>query len=190
MIPAMFTQWVKIGLVIGSMIIIMSSACSNKVLKVFFDGVPGAADSAAMNHTTADSKPGRIIVTDSRPVDSTLKGSVHLPYQNKKCSLCHDQEVISKILKPQPQLCYNCHDDFSSYYKVVHLPVANGKCTICHTPHRSDQKKLLKQPTAELCIACHDDPDLLTTAAHAGSPGAECTNCHNPHGGEDKRLMK
>ena len=88
-----------------------------------------------------------------------------------------------------PELCYQCHDDFSKDYKSLHYPVEEGDCTTCHNPHQSKNSSLLIKPTGELCEDCHDLNQLLTGDVHEGIDKDQCMDCHNPHGSNDEFLL-
>jgi predicted CXXCH cytochrome family protein len=112
------------------------------------------------------------------------------------CELCHaaaDQphptkgKKTIKLLKSQPDLCYDCHDAFGKK-KNVHFPVENADCTGCHNPHASAQPKLLLQPMKELCTACHEDV-LKPKHPHGPVATGACTACHDPHESDRKKLV-
>ncbi len=159
---------------------------SYKVLSFFFDGVPIPDTTEYL--ASVDS----ILAADSTNITATnnLVPAMfyHAPYQKKQCESCHDQRSMGKTIKPQPQLCYNCHDDFSEIYKSIHGPVGGGFCTSCHNPHKSKTDKLLLRTTQKLCTFCHDSLLVFNSRYHQDNDISNCTECHNPHGG-DNRFM-
>jgi predicted CXXCH cytochrome family protein len=175
-------------------ILILFGACSStsrhKILSIFFDGVRNPE-----NHETA--------ILDSLKSDSTLAASIprriqssqpeyvfHPPYREKSCDDCHDLAGASRLLEPEPQLCYGCHDDFKEQYAFLHGPVASGNCTACHNPHMTKNEKLLKRTGQQLCLYCHEIRDVLKNEEHEDLAETDvCTDCHNPHGGDDRYLF-
>ena len=172
-------------------IIALSSACSEKVrsrvLNYVFDGVPdkNKIDSTAIVLVAvADtSKIAKIAVIAAVPIYS------HDPYKEKDCSKCHDASAPGKMPFAQDQLCYSCHTDFKTEYKVVHGPVAGGFCTSCHAPHFSENKKLLTRINQDLCLNCHSKDLVIQNEVHADIGSSNCTECHNPHGGSDRFIL-
>jgi len=161
-------------------------SCSHKVLSVFFDGVPESNDSVKIVVKKSSPKTDSLLTTQLAVNPAGLENSTHPPFQNKKCSLCHDQNTKGKLQMPQPGLCYVCHDDFNLNFKYVHGPVAGGYCTSCHNPHKSEFKKLLLRQGQELCLYCHDSKQVFKLASHENIGNTDCITCHNPHGGNKK----
>ncbi len=165
-----------------------------KILGIFFDGVPDPDREQAM-------------LSDSTLTDSTLiaqreqlrdklahresEYNFHPPYQQRKCTECHDQSRSTNRLKePMPQLCFTCHTGFSAQYAVMHGPVASGNCTACHNPHMSKNEKLLTRSGQQICLYCHESKLVFQNEEHEDlEPGDNCTDCHDPHGGDDRFLF-
>jgi|GEM_PF-722824 len=156
-----------------------------QVLSFFFDGVPDpnaktqvvvniASDSMASLTATANVKPDMYY---------------HKPYNDEKCQSCHESGFSNSLIKPVPELCYTCHEDFNTKYKTVHGPVAFGKCTICHHPHESKMEKLVIREGQQLCLYCHQSKDILENKMHSKIGEKNCTQCHNPHGGENRVML-
>ncbi|MEI7897081.1 MAG: cytochrome c3 family protein [bacterium] len=168
-----------------------SSRHSHKTLAFFFDGVP-----PAQGEKTAISGNDSIHKTDSAGLKGTLakvdnnKIFYHQPYKLRECSSCHDQSAMGKFLKPQPMLCYQCHEDFSRKYKVLHGPVASGYCTACHEAHTGNYPKLIKRAGQQLCLYCHNTDQVFKNEAHKDIEDTTCTKCHNPHGSTDRKMLK
>ncbi|NOY60272.1 MAG: hypothetical protein GXO75_15285 [Calditrichaeota bacterium] len=167
-------------------------ACSSgnryKWLSFFFDDVPNPnAKIAKTDSLQADSSKSAFNARQIRP--SKPLYIFHAPYQEKACDDCHDLAYSSRLLQPQPQLCYQCHEDFKEQFAVLHGPVASGHCTACHNPHMAKNKKLLKRKGQQLCLYCHELSDILKNDVHQDIDNTDCTECHNPHGGEDEYLL-
>ncbi|MEI6455627.1 MAG: cytochrome c3 family protein [bacterium] len=163
--------------------------CSHKVLTVFFDGVPESNDSTKVAVKKPAGQTDTLLTAEITANLAGLQNSVHPPFQNKKCILCHDPGSTTKLQTPQPGLCYVCHDDFSLNFKFIHGPVSGGFCTSCHNPHKSNFKKLLIRQGQELCLYCHDSKEVLKQAAHVNIGDADCITCHNPHGGNKRYFL-
>mgnify|MGYP003336768341 CR=1 FL=1 len=160
-----------------------SSRNNYKTLNFFFDGVPDP------DKAQADTKPVAIASNDSvfeaAAKPKAAKKFFHPPYQERQCEKCHDQSSMGKFIKPQPDLCYSCHENFANKYAFVHGPVSAGYCTACHEPHLSENKDLLARSEEKLCYKCHDASLISQNKSHEGINTAACTDCHNPHGGKD-----
>ena len=176
-------------IILFAFITVCSPKSRYRVLTVFFDGVP-------------DPDIAKMVKSDSSKADTTraLKGLqkvqpkqpeyyFHPPYKEKSCDACHDTRGSSRLLHPQPQLCYECHDDLTEKYTVLHGPVASGYCTACHNPHMAKREKLLKRNKEQLCIFCHDSEQVFKNEAHEDVEKTECMDCHNPHGGDDQYIF-
>jgi predicted CXXCH cytochrome family protein len=167
-----------------------SSTNSYKTLSFFFDGVPKPdiektsqkLDSLASADSTSLSQN---IILAQKPLVN-----YHPPFQEKECASCHDQSAMGKFINPQPELCYQCHDDFKNTYKVLHGPVAGGQCTACHNPHQSENENLLTRTGQSLCLYCHESNLVMALEEHKEIQDANCTDCHNPHGGENKYNLR
>jgi predicted CXXCH cytochrome family protein len=67
----------------------------------------------------------------------------HMPYVAGLCDQCHtrnDPRNPGPVEKKSPQLCLECHDDFTGVRKGH---PDRGDCTGCHNPHDSTKRKLL-----------------------------------------------
>lgn len=176
-------------MVLLMMILLLIIGCSNKTLSFFFDGVPVAEEKQkiAFNDSVQKSDSARISEIIAKVATPLYK--IHLPYNEKECGACHDKNSMGKFLLPQPDLCYQCHEDFADEYKVLHAPVEGGECTACHSPHMSKNEKFLLRIGQQLCFYCHDQEDILSLESHEYLDGADCIECHNPHGGEDEYMF-
>lgn len=178
----------------GSVILLVNlafiiSACSYKTLTVFFDGVPNPNDTLmlASNNVTNQSNTERI--NEINAIKAGPDVNYHMPYLDKACTSCHDENLIGKFVKPEPDLCYQCHEDFSKTYAVLHVPVEMGECTSCHSPHSSENRKLLVRTGQKLCFGCHDEGDIMKQETHKEIGTSDCIECHNPHGGSESYLL-
>ncbi len=169
------------------------SSCNStkhyKVLSFFFDGVPAPSDSISNNSKDSIKKIDSTALAQGSSVTLVQAGSVHPPYKENQCGTCHNPDHIGKLNQEIPQLCYQCHEDFSKKYKVLHGPVNGGSCTACHNPHNSQNPKLLHQSGQSMCLYCHDSKRLFKSEIHQDIKDTKCTECHNPHGGNDKFVL-
>ena len=160
-----------------------------KLLSFFFDGVPNPEKSATGQSEIFLSGKDSALAQDLI-VKQVPQNHLHLPYQSRECTSCHDKDKMGKLVKPLPELCYACHDDFSKKYKVLHGPVESGECTSCHSPHMSVNEKLLIRTNQALCFDCHDSKEVLANDTHKDIKDTNCTKCHQPHGGADKTFLR
>jgi len=169
------------------------SGCSTtnnyRTLSFFFDGVPDPATSASSLFNDSINNTDTLSLALSQ-VNATPQMQLHSPYQDKKCNSCHDQNTMGKLNKSLPELCYQCHEDFNTRYKVLHGPVAGGQCSACHSPHMSLNADLLIRTGQSQCLHCHDKGFVLEAAYHLNIKETNCTECHNPHGGEDRNFLR
>jgi predicted CXXCH cytochrome family protein len=186
---------VQIGNIILFFIIVSiffscSPKINRKLLTFFFDGVP-KSESDSLNSINENGKAEVSSVISDTTLVVRIKDELcyHDPYKENDCKSCHDINSITEIIKPEPGLCYNCHDDFRSKYKVIHGPAAGGYCTSCHSPHMTKTAKLLIRTGQQLCLYCHDHKMIMENEMHSDIGDADCTTCHNPHGGDDKYLI-
>jgi predicted CXXCH cytochrome family protein len=177
----------KFKLAILTIVILTSCVTDSnyKTLSFFFDGVQNPKDDS-VSIKIINRKDTLTKKVDIKPVQTEF---IHLPYAEKSCKDCHEFGTKMVVKIPEPDLCYQCHNDLSKEYKVLHGPVAGGYCTSCHNPHSSKFAKLLvKENNSSLCFNCHVKEDVLKNEVH--SEGMNCVDCHNPHGGNDQYLQK
>jgi predicted CXXCH cytochrome family protein len=160
----------------------------HEVLTFFFDGVP-PLEQERLAGEPLETTPAQLAQTAEAPV-------WYVHEARKDCSNCHSkrkQRGFSsdpRLIAPIPQLCYNCHTDFTASAAFVHGPVAVGQCLYCHNPHKSQIKYLLSRPEPELCYQCHDINTIELIPAHLPKQLSACTDCHDPHASSNKALLK
>ncbi|MHC4726808.1 MAG: cytochrome c3 family protein, partial [Planctomycetota bacterium] len=161
---------------------------SHNVLTFFFEGVPPLGQDQLTEELVGS---GSTQLSQTRPKQIWF---VHQP--RKDCTLCHDksrQRVFSPktyLIKPVPELCYECHADYTTSASYVHGPVSVGQCLLCHNPHRSRIEHLLKEPQPQLCYLCHNIDAVKLIPAHLVKEQFICTDCHNAHTSSIKYLLK
>ena len=157
-----------------------------KVLSLVFDGVPAPTTvSKTDSLQTVNSKSNNL---SRKAVSAGPKNFYHPPYQERACDDCHSKSGSGQI-EPQPQLCYECHDDFSEEYSVLHGPVASGNCTSCHNPHMSKNENLLRVKKEQLCLYCHEAALVFKNENHEDVEPGDCMDCHNVHGSDEKFML-
>jgi len=138
-----------------------------------------------------------LVDSDSQTLRQTRPKQLWYIHQPRKdCTLCHDksrQRVFSSqtyLIKPVPELCYECHADYTTSASYVHGPVAVGRCLFCHNPHKSRIEHLLEEPQPRLCYLCHNIDTVKIIPAHLAKPEFDCTDCHDAHTSSIKYLLK
>jgi predicted CXXCH cytochrome family protein len=186
------TKTALIGLMLlvflGIFVLSCDEAESHNVLTFFFEGVPPLGQDQLTEELVGS---GSTQLSQTRPKQIWF---VHQP--RKDCTLCHDksrQRVFSSktyLIKPVPELCYECHADYTTSASYVHGPVSVGQCLLCHNPHRSRIEHLLKEPQPQLCYLCHNIDAVKLIPAHLVKEQFICTDCHNAHTSSIKYLLK
>ncbi len=124
----------------------------------------------------------------------------HQPLAAGSCDTCHKPHGLIgtlRLRKPEPELCYDCHDPGPLGLVAEHVPEGSSQhtlhpqlesCSTCHDSHGSDHPAILKSAERDLCLDCHDGPAFSGKVEH--SPATDdCTNCHLPHGGSEPALL-
>jgi len=156
-------------------------------MSYIFDGVPGTeTESSIQNDTIPAAFKGKKTRKKKDPVAEFV---FHEPYKERDCASCHDKNSGSRLLEPQPDLCFQCHDDFREEITVLHGPVAGGYCTSCHEHHLGKNKKLLRRTGRQSCLYCHQETDVMANDVHDDTEDADCIDCHGVHGGEDRTMI-
>ncbi len=172
---------------LGIFIISCDEVERHNVLTFFFEGVPPLGQDQ-LTEEAGD--------YDSRKLSQVRPEQFWYVHQPRKdCTLCHDksrQRVFSSqtyLIKPVPELCYECHADYTTSASYVHGPVAVGRCLFCHNPHKSRIEHLLKEPEPRLCYLCHNIDTVQLIPAHLVERQFACTDCHNAHTSSVKYLL-
>ena len=187
-----WTRKALIGLVLLLFLGIFVVSCDeverHNVLTFFFEGVPPLGQEQLTQE---------FVDYDSKRLSQMPPKQIWYVHQPRKdCTLCHDksrQRVFSSqtyLIKPVPELCYECHADYTTSASYVHGPVAVGQCLLCHNPHKSPIEHLLKEPEPELCYVCHNIDTVKSIPAHLTEEQFTCTDCHNAHTSSIKYLLK
>jgi predicted CXXCH cytochrome family protein len=183
-----------LSVLLVAILLVYLSGCSSthnyKVLSFFFDGVPNQVSETTVQSVDTLHQKDTVALALNLSNGTKSKIQFHSPYQDKQCSSCHDQGRMGKLNKSQPDLCYDCHEDFSKKFKVLHGPAGGGQCTMCHNPHSSVNENLLNRTGQALCLYCHDQAQVMKTDAHLENKELNCTECHNPHGGNDRYSLR
>ena len=172
---------------LGAFVVSCDEVKHHDVLTFFFEGVPPLEEDQ-LAEEPGDSDYQKF--SQARPKQTWF---IHEP--RKDCTLCHDksrQRVFSSqtyLIKPIPELCYQCHGDYTTSAAYVHGPVAVGRCLFCHNPHKSRIEHLLKEPEPQLCYLCHNIDTLKLIPAHLVKQQFACTDCHNAHTSSVKYLL-
>ena len=172
-----------------TVLISCSPRLGSNLLTFFFDGVPSGDTTGIVKETKVpDTAFGRVESgADTTGADSIV--SIHYPFQSNGCSFCHDETSKSDLIMEQPDLCYTCHNDFSTDYAFVHGPAAGGYCIFCHDPHSSRLTKLLRGEISQLCRECHETKYIFNKEIHKDPADSDCAECHNPHAGDTRFLL-
>ena len=193
--------WLKLllALLLPALCLLLSGCdpvTRHKALSTIFDGVPTLppAENLCKDYYTqrvAAERSGATVTGEGGNV-TTVIASVHLPYEEKRCSDCHteDKDKNDGLVRQKRELCFVCHKDFIKG-SFVHGPVAVGECQACHLPHNSTFTGLLKTEKGKLCESCHREK-RLTTGMHERFVARQmvCIDCHDPHFGEVRYFLK
>ncbi|MCL5280210.1 MAG: cytochrome c3 family protein [Planctomycetes bacterium] len=160
----------------------------HKTLTFFFDGVPPLRTEAPEAQAAG--------LIDNRAADKAPVGlwRTHAPVKN--CTVCHGEQRRAgaarkvQLVAEVPQLCYNCHKEFSALQAWVHGPVATGNCLLCHEPHKAKNESLLRKPVPDLCYQCHEEQAIRQIKNHAEASYARCIDCHEGHASAARGLLR
>ncbi|MHC4535728.1 MAG: cytochrome c3 family protein [Planctomycetota bacterium] len=172
---------------LGIFVVSCDEVKHHDVLTFFFEGVP-PLEEGQLAEEPDDFDPQKFLHT--RPEQLWY---VHQP--TRDCTLCHDfsrRRGFSSqtyLINPVPELCYQCHVDYTTSASYVHGPVAVGRCLFCHNPHKSRIEHLLIEPEPQLCYLCHNIDAMKLIPAHLVKQQFACTDCHNAHTSSVKFLL-
>lgn len=170
----------------------------HKYLTYFVDGVPPlGSDPDGQNDANSVPREGR----PGPEKEQKPAWYVHQPW--KECitrqdcrTKCHKpagaqfEGPAARLIKPVPELCFDCHEEFAVSELYVHGPKIAGECTFCHEGHKSKVEHLLKKEQPELCYQCHEFLEAEPIPEHPDDPKLQCTECHDPHGGSNRYFLK
>ena len=116
---------------------------------------------------------------------------------NVSCISCHNihgSKDASLLKAPQPQLCFQCHNDQRAQFDMpFHHRVNEGliQCTDCHDPHGTFNRSNLRTTADQnaICTRCHTDVRGPFVYEHAPVKAEGCLSCHTPHGSQNARLL-
>lgn len=130
--------------------------------------------------------------------DLTSHEWAHPPAEAGECTSCHNPHESDNgklLIKPSPDLCFECHTDREQQLEEsnsVHAAAVDD-CLNCHNPHSEDREYFIKDDLPQLCFQCHGDMEelLASSAVKHGviEQGKRCLNCHNPHASEHDTLL-
>jgi len=156
------------------------------VLSFFFDGVSNIETQHLNANQTKAQADSSII---SKPNLAEILVYSHQPYKERACDLCHNSHNLGEFILPEPELCYQCHDDLHTSLQILHAPVEAGYCSQCHNPHSANDSSLLLFKGNDLCFYCHDSELLDKNPLHKGITES-CLNCHSAHGGTNNIALQ
>jgi predicted CXXCH cytochrome family protein len=165
----------------------------HRVLDFFFDGVPPLEQPTALEQSPQDAN--LPAVTANVPPESSQPAMfVHEPRKN--CKSCHSDRKRKRfsrdvqLIATVPQLCYQCHKDYTKEEEWVHGSVAVGECLFCHNPHSSKNEHLLKKTVPTLCYLCHEKEGIEAIPGHSEQAASACLDCHEGHSSLSRSLLK
>ena len=166
-------------LLLAALCLDCSATTRNKVLTMFFDGVP------PLQAGGAQQQPGAAPETSGgKPMGMREHG----PYAARLCGACHEAAATNALVVPRDQLCTQCHT-LRLDKRYVHGPIASGGCLVCHDPHRSPHAYLLVSASDSFCFHCHTERSVQAIEGHEGVESG-CTECHDAHASDQKYLLK
>ncbi|MBI5235708.1 MAG: hypothetical protein HY886_05615 [Deltaproteobacteria bacterium] len=122
-----------------------------------------------------------------------LKAVLHKPFEEKRCSVCHENGAGYKV-KAGAGLCIDCHkttmDSFNKINSHLTPGIDKNPCANCHAPHASDDKRLMKDKTPRVCYRCHADTrEYVAKSAHTHPEIDRCSDCHESHGSNNRYFL-
>lgn len=120
--------------------------------------------------------------------------SVHPPFADRSCDLCHEGAAAKLVEGGRKELCAGCHGEIAEIAAkaaVPHAAMEVADCVDCHTPHASRQAKLVREPAGGECLTCHEEKKAgAGEFQHGVIALLGCEGCHEPHGGSRPRLLR
>ncbi len=126
---------------------------------------------------------------------------IHEPVKKGECNTCHEIHISENdhmLVKPQNELCAECHKDFIKKVrkeKFVHLgDLFDRICTKCHNPHSSNLKALMRDVRKGVCTKCHEafsgeKAGVEYKSIHKPVVQGKCFLCHDIHSGRNKMYL-
>jgi len=174
----------------AALLVVILQSCSTDArerLKHFFFEVP--AEPVATTASAGSTASGDAAVLPELPQPAARFASIHSPYAERQCDVCHKADNRMRVVAEQRDSCGDCHEDYFDADLVKHDPVSSGDCAMCHVAHRSPHRALLIKPVFETCVDCHDAEDL-SAETHGAGDVTNCVACHDAHFGGEHLLKK
>jgi predicted CXXCH cytochrome family protein len=166
----------------------------HRVLTFFFDGVPPLEHETATGTESSQDPNLDAVPADRAPTSRQPAMFVHEPRKN--CEICHSTRQrrgfsrTVQLTAEVPELCYQCHADYTKLDEWVHGSVAVGECLFCHHHHESRNKHLLKKPVPTLCYLCHEREQIAAIPDHSEQAASACLDCHEGHSSLSRSLLR
>lgn len=118
---------------------------------------------------------------------------------NISCLDCHSPHHFTQeqflLRKPQPELCYGCHQEQQAEFAMPFHHRVDEKlvrCTDCHNQHGGILSPQLRASAQQdsACLKCHVEKAGPFVYEHAPLRTEGCTSCHVPHGSQNPRMLK
>ena len=110
---------------------------------------------------------------ENKPDDWT-----HGPAAIGRCSMCHKghkSPYAGLLVKPQPELCFNCHQKAEVLSRPYHAQAAKIPCSTCHDPHSAGNRLLLADSRT---YRRREISAKYLLSPHAAWNKEQCNNCH------------
>ncbi|NIA20532.1 MAG: hypothetical protein GWP05_00880 [Anaerolineaceae bacterium] len=104
---------------------------------------------------------------------------VHGPAAAGGCQLCHrGHEAPNRNLlpKPEPDLCWTCHQASRVLSRPYHVDTGRQKCSACHDPHVAGNRLLLADSRTYRRRGTRGS----ARSVHSAWSRDDCTKCHIP----------
>jgi predicted CXXCH cytochrome family protein len=110
---------------------------------------------------------------ENKPDDWT-----HGPVAVGRCSMCHKghkSQYPGLLVKPQPELCFGCHQSVQVLSRPYHAQAARVPCSQCHDPHSAGNRLLLADSRT---YRRREFARKYLPSPHAAWNKQQCNNCH------------
>ena len=104
---------------------------------------------------------------------------VHGPAATGDCKLCHrghDAPHRNLLPKPEPDLCWTCHEASRILSRPYHVDTGQQKCSTCHDPHVAGNHLLLVDSRTYR----RRGTGGTVRSVHSAWSRDDCTKCHIP----------